>query len=311
MYTLDEALPDSFQTYIDCLFATVSTLVVVTSITPVFAVALIPIIYFYRQQQIYFSRCYRELKRIDSVTRSPIHALFGETLDGPATIRAFGAQQALFDRMTRMVDVQQHAFFLLQSGFCWLAVRLEMIGSMIITFSCLAVVFEKRHFLEGDPVFAGLAGLSISYALSVTQSLNWAVRTGSDFEANMVSVERIRQCKFFYGKTLCLHFLSPSTFPFILAVADCNLTSEAPRRMAVDKLLSRAWPSEGAVEFKDARLRYRPGLPLVLNGLNIRIPPRSKVGIVGRTGAGESFSDWIRLSRRCHELPFSLSGVFL
>ena len=212
MYTLDEALPDSFQTYIDCLFATVSTLVVVTSITPVFAVALIPIIYFYRQQQIYFSRCYRELKRIDSVTRSPIHALFGETLDGPATIRAFGSQQALFDRMTRMVDVQQHAFFLLQSGFCWLAVRLEMIGSMIITFSCLAVVFEKRHFLEGDPVFAGLAGLSISYALSVTQSLNWAVRTGSDFEANMVSVERIRQCKFFYGETLCLHFRAPQRF---------------------------------------------------------------------------------------------------
>ena len=81
--------------------------------------------------------------------------------------------------------------------------------------------------------------------------------------------------------------------------------------MAVDKLLSRAWPSEGAVEFKDARLRYRPGLPLVLNGLNIRIPPRSKVGIVGRTGAGESFSDWLRLSRHCQELPFSLSGVFL
>jgi len=168
---------------------------VVTTITPVFAAALIPIIYFYRRQQISFSSCYRELKRIDSVARSPIHALFGETLDGPATIRAFGAQQALFDRMTRMIDDQQHAYFLLQGGLCWLAVRLEMIGSMIVTFACLAVVVEKRNFLEGDAVFAGLAGLSISYALNVTQSLNWAVRTGSDFEANMVSVERIRQCK--------------------------------------------------------------------------------------------------------------------
>lgn len=182
--------------YVDCLFGTVSTLVVVTSVTPVFAAALIPIIYFYRQQQIYFSRCYRELKRIDSVTRSPIHALFGETLDGPATVRAFGAQKALFDRMTRLVDSQQHAYYLLQAGLCWLAVRLELIGSMIITSSCLAVVFEKRNFLDGNPVFAGLAGLAISYSLSVTQTLNWAVRVGSDFEANMVSVERIRQCKF-------------------------------------------------------------------------------------------------------------------
>ena len=58
--------------------------------------------------------------------------------------------------------------------------------------------------------------------------------------------------------------------------------------MPADKLMSRAWPSDGAVEFKDAKLRYRPGLPLVLNGLNIKIPPRSKVGIVGRTGAGET-----------------------
>ncbi len=195
VYTLDEALPSSFQMYVDCLFGTVSTLVVVTSVTPVFAAALIPIIYFYRQQQIYFSRCYRELKRIDSVTRSPIHALFGETLDGPGTVRAFGAQKSLFDRMTRLIDTQQHAYYLLQAGLCWLAVRLELIGSMIITASCLAAVFEKRNFLEGDPVFAGLAGLAISYSLSVTQTLNWAVRVGSDFEANMVSVERIRQCK--------------------------------------------------------------------------------------------------------------------
>lgn len=201
LYTLDEALPDSFQMYIDCIFATVSTLVVVTSITPAFSAALIPMIYFYRQQQIYFSRCYRELKRIDSVTRSPIHALFGETLDGPTTIRAFGAEEALFGRMTRLIDTQQRAYYLLQTGLCWLAIRLEMIGSLIITFACLAVVLKKQQLLEGDPIFAGLAGLSISYALSVTQTLNWAVRTGSDFEANMVSVERIRQCEYWY--TVC------------------------------------------------------------------------------------------------------------
>jgi ATP-binding cassette subfamily C (CFTR/MRP) protein 1 len=181
--------------------------VVVTSVTPAFALVLIPIIYYYRRQQAYFSQCYRELKRIDSVTRSPIYALFGETLDGPATVRAYGAQKSLFDRMSKLVDIQQHAFYLTQAGLCWLAVRLELIGTIIIAASCLSAVFQKRNFLEGDQVFAGLAGLAISYALNVTQELNWAVRVGSEFEANMVSVERIRQCKsfgseFHYG----LHF---------------------------------------------------------------------------------------------------------
>jgi ATP-binding cassette subfamily C (CFTR/MRP) protein 1 len=37
-----------------------------------------------------------------------------------------------------------------------------------------------------------------------------------------------------------------------------------------------------------AKLRYRPELPLVLKGLNLRIPAGSKVGVVGRTGAGKS-----------------------
>ena len=35
---------------------------------------------------------------------------------------------------------------------------------------------------------AGLAGLSISFALAVTQSLNWTVRMASDMEGQMVSV---------------------------------------------------------------------------------------------------------------------------
>jgi ATP-binding cassette subfamily C (CFTR/MRP) protein 1 len=68
--------------YIECMFKVMSTLVVVTTITPWFAVVLIPMLVFYKQQQAYFAQCYRELKRIDSVTRSPIYALFGETLDG-------------------------------------------------------------------------------------------------------------------------------------------------------------------------------------------------------------------------------------
>ena len=191
--------------YVSCLFSAVSTLVVVTFVTPIFASVLIPIVYFYQRQQAYFSQCYRELKRIDSVKRSPIYALFGETLDGPATVRAYGAQNSLFDRMSKLIDTQQHAFYLTQAGLCWLAVRLEVIGTCIITASCLAAVCQKRNFLEGDAVFAGLAGLSISYALNVTQTLNWAVRVGSEFEADMVSVERIRECKWIFCER-CLGF---------------------------------------------------------------------------------------------------------
>ena len=42
------------------------------------------------------------------------------------------------------------------------------------------------------------------------------------------------------------------------------------------------------VEFKDVKMRYRPGLPLVLHGLTVTVPPGSRCGVVGRTGAGKS-----------------------
>lgn len=121
--------------------------------------------------------------------------------------------------------------------------------------TCLVAVLGHRHGV--DPSFAGLAGLAISFALSVTQSLNWTVRMASDVEANMVAVERIQQ-----------YF---------------TIEGEAPRLMSEDDALP-GWPSQGSIEFVGAKLRYRKGLPLVLKGLTLSIPAQAKVGVVGRTG---------------------------
>jgi ATP-binding cassette, subfamily C (CFTR/MRP), member 1 len=263
MYTIDEAVPNTASMYLDCMFSCISTLVVITYVTPWFAAVLPPMLFFYRKQQAYFSQCYRELKRLDSVNRSPLYQLFGETLEGYVTIRAFDAQPSLLNRMEGLIDKQQHAYYLTQAGLCWLAVRLELVGTAIIFCACLAAVLEKQSHPDGNELFAGLGGLSISYALQITQTLNWAVRTGSDFEANMVSVERIEE----YTR---------------------EAPQEAPQHTEADEHLDETWPSNGEIQFKHVSLRYRPGLPRVLKELNLTIPGRAKVGVVGRTGAGKS-----------------------
>jgi ATP-binding cassette subfamily C (CFTR/MRP) protein 1 len=136
-------------------------------------------------------------------------------------------------------------------------VFLEVVGTLLVSLACLCAVWEHR-FRGGDEQFAGLAGLSISFALSVTQALNWSVRMASDLEASMVSVERVREY--------------------------CKIESEAARTTDEDAKLPPSWPSGGRISFQSTKLRYRPGLPLVLKGLDIEIPERSKVGVVGRTG---------------------------
>jgi ABC-type multidrug transport system fused ATPase/permease subunit len=160
------------------------------------------------------------------------------------------------------LDRQQHAYFLTSAAQCWLAVRLELIGTLIITFACLCAVVEHTS-VNGDETRAGLFGLAISFSLSITQSLNWSVRMASDFEAQMVAVERVKDY--------------------------CDLPEEAARSCDGDKKLLAVpsgrdrWP-RGEIMFENVKLRYRPELPLVLKGLNIHIPAGSKVGVVGRTG---------------------------
>ena len=194
MYTLDEQIPQTIRSYLSTIFAVIGTVVVISVITPWFMVALVPIVIFYKVQEKYFTKTYRELKRLDSVSRSPVYSLFGETIDGVTTIRAFKASERLRAKMMRLLNTQQKAYFLTFSAQCWLAVRLEMVGTFIIFLAAFCAVMEHSKY-GGDETFAGAAGLSISFALSVTQSLNWSVRMSSDLEANMVAVERIEQVR--------------------------------------------------------------------------------------------------------------------
>ena len=44
------------------------------------------------------------------------------------------------------------------------------------------------------------------------------------------------------------------------------------------------WPTSGKLEFDSVSLRYRPGLPLSLDGLSFSLQSGQRCGVVGRTG---------------------------
>jgi len=258
IYIFDEQVVQTVRYYTYTVSQVIATVAIVSFVTPPFAICMIPILMYYGHMQMYFTRTYRELKRIDSVSRSPLFALLGEMLDGLSTIRAHNAEPTFIKRLNDVLEQQMNANFLLKTSTAWITIRLQMVGACI---SCLACLFAVLARGSGNEVFAGLAGLAVSYTFTVTTHLNASVQFFSQLEGEMVSVERIKQY--------------------------CNLTSEAPRALPADASLSD-WPSNGEIAFSSVTLRYRPNLPLVLKGLNFKIPSMSKVGVVGRTGAGKS-----------------------
>mmetsp|Transcript_20870 Transcript_20870/g.30630 ORF Transcript_20870/g.30630 Transcript_20870/m.30630 type:complete len:499 (+) Transcript_20870:3084-4580(+) len=260
VYILDEKLVLALRGFLNALSRVISTIFVISFITPYFTLCVIPVLIFYINQQRFFNQTYRELKRLDAVSRSPLYALLQETLDGVSTIRAYNAEPAFITRLTKILDENQNACFLVTTAQCWLGVRLEMVGTLIIFAACMFAVLEHSS-QAGNETFAGLAGLSISFALSVTQYVNWTIRWSAELEVDMIAVERIKQY--------------------------CRIDSEAPHTTPIDESLVN-WPFSGEIIFSSAHLRYRPNLPLVLKGLDIHIPAMSKVGVVGRTGAGKS-----------------------
>lgn len=108
--------------------------------------------------QKYYLRTSRELKRLDSVSRSPIYAHFQESLGGLSTIRAY-RQQARFalENEWRM-DANLRAFFPSISANRWLAVRLEFIGSVIILGAATLAIISVT---TGSKLTPGMVGLSM------------------------------------------------------------------------------------------------------------------------------------------------------
>ncbi|XP_074882257.1 ATP-binding cassette sub-family C member 2 isoform X4 [Buteo buteo] len=254
IFTIDETIPMSFRSWLSCFMAIISTLLMISLATPFFALVIIPLSIFYYFVLRFYVSTSRQLRRLDSVTRSPIYSHFGETVSGLSVIRAFGHQERFLQQNESTMDINQKSVYSWIVSNRWLAIRLEFVGSLVVFFSALLAVISKGT-LEG-----GIVGLSVSSALNVTQTLNWLVRTSSELETNIVAVERVHE----YTK----------------------VKNEAP--WVTEKRPPHGWPSKGEIQFVDYKVRYRPELELVLQGITCNIGSTEKVGVVGRTGAGKS-----------------------
>uniref|UniRef100_A0A670HWT9 Multidrug resistance-associated protein 1-like n=1 Tax=Podarcis muralis TaxID=64176 RepID=A0A670HWT9_PODMU len=232
----------------------VGTILVIVYTSPLFILGVIPLGYLYFTVQRYYIASSRQIRRLSGATQTPIISHFSETLVGVSTIRAFGHQERFLNQNKDVVNENMVCFYNNVISSRWLAVRLEFLGNLMVFLAALLAVFA------GSKVDSATVGLSITYALNITQSLNFWVRKACEIETNAVAIERV--CE--YEKT-------DKEAPWILS-----------NRPPV------GWPKEGIIQFVNFQARYRPDLDLALRDVTFQSCKEEKIGIIGRTGAGKS-----------------------
>uniref|UniRef100_A0A8U7P8R6 ABC-type glutathione-S-conjugate transporter n=1 Tax=Corvus moneduloides TaxID=1196302 RepID=A0A8U7P8R6_CORMO len=255
MDAVDSVIPDKLKSVLGFLFNLLEIYLVIVVATPWAAIAIVPLTVLYAAFQHFYVTTSCQLRRMEAASRSPIYSHISETFQGSSVIRAHKDQQRFISKSNFLVDENQRICFPGAVADRWLATNLEFLGNGIVLVAALFAAMGRTQLSPGT------AGFSISCALQITGVLNWMVRSWTEIENNIVSVERVRE-----------YLRTPKEAPWTLN----------------GKLQGQVWLTEGRIEFKNYSLCYRPGLELALRHISVTINGHEKIGITGRTGAGKS-----------------------
>jgi ABC-type multidrug transport system fused ATPase/permease subunit len=182
---------------------------------------------------------------------------FAETLKGVSTIRAFKKTPLFTEVCYSRVNHLSHVVWLTRCAYRWCNLRFGVLQASLISVCALLLCWGK------GTISPGLAGTSLSFALSMGGFVNFLIMMLSEVTTKMNSVERLQ----YYRD---------------------NCPSEPDWSVPEDASIPEGWPSKGLIQFRRVQMSYREGLPPVLKGVTATIEPSEHVGLVGRTGSGKS-----------------------
>lgn len=255
----------------------------------------------------------RQLIRIESALRTPIYSFVAETYFGVPVIQALGVEKPFIRRHQRHIDKNASAYHMSITSSRWLTIRLELLGNLVV-FSTAVFCVLKRGQID-----SGMVGLCMTCAFTVTGTLNQLIRSFTDLESNIVSVERLveftelpqeadrhkvnfateqkQHIKSSFLTNCVVHTLCSAD---LCQVAEEGLIEQSPvlRQRSIPDLVNKDralhnnstgnWLQSGDIFICQYSARYRDNLDYCLRNLNLIIPHGFKVAIAGRSGAGKS-----------------------
>ncbi|KAJ7784449.1 hypothetical protein B0H16DRAFT_1492535 [Mycena metata] len=237
------------------LFVSVMTVLVVF---PLFVIPASIVGYFYHTLAHGYLHTGRDLRRMESNSRSPIFSDFADLLEGIVTVRAFSVEKRFMKTLHERIDASTQLWYAFWMTNRWLLLNFDFLGSIsVFATACFSITYLDDN--------AGLAGLAITSALTFSNGVFLTLRFWAQLELDLNCVERVAE--------------------YIDIPQEPAAIIESYRPPAY-------WPSssrmDGFVTLENVVVKYAPELPDVLRGISLSLNAGERIGLVGRTGSGKS-----------------------
>lgn len=254
--SLDNELTENLRLFVTQFANIIGVCVLCIVYLPWFAIAIPFLFLIFVIVADHYQSAGREIKRLEALQRSHVYNNVNEVLSGMDTIKAYDSEIRFLTKADYLINKMNEAGYLVVSVQRWVAIFLDVVAVMFALIITLLCVTRQFH------ISASATGVLLTYVLQLPGLLNTILRALTQAENDMNSAERLVT----YATEL------PQE-------ADYKRSEFTPRE---------TWPEKGEIVFENVHFAYRPGLPNVLHGLNMRIKSGEKIGICGRTGAGKS-----------------------
>lgn len=251
---VDMDLPLSALNFVAAFILCLAQIILI-GVSSVYAAISFPVcfLFVYLIQKFYL-RTSRQLRFLDLEAKSPLYSLFGETIAGLITVRAFGWQRSLEAKNSHLLDQSQRPFYLLFSVQRWLQLVLDLlVAAMAIML--MSLITGLRGTINGASV-----GIALLNVILFSQNLKLVLQYWTMLETHIGAVSRIRN------------------FTSITKPEDTSHETAIP---------PPDWPAHGGIEFNSVSAGYDRNRT-VLKDLTLSIRGGEKIGICGRTGSGKS-----------------------
>lgn len=178
---VDRAMANQITALFQPLFNLISIVLVVTAALPLLLILYLPVlVYWYDTASVYRSTV-RELKRMNSISKSPIFQSFGETLEGLLSIRAFRSERRFCEAAEARIDENLLTLKVMEACRRWFAMRLQTCSAVLVLGAAAMVTLNQAGYV-GRALEAATAGLAMTYALSSVLALQATIIQSTELE---------------------------------------------------------------------------------------------------------------------------------